>query len=301
MTVFSSSKDMPCFAVLLSGKLLLDDMTYRVMVEKLFSLAKEQPGYLHGEWVMAESSIIMTYWENRESAEAWLNHDMQRRVLSIGEHFWYAEYSLQLMEVVRNMTFKQEQKDLHASRFPYIKTQRGVLKVLDESQAPLLYQYINEEKNFLMPWEPARHDIYYSMETCQLRIREMRRDFLEDKGVVLCLLSKEEDRMLAYTNYSSIIRGVFQACHLGYSLRESEQGKGLMHEALESGIQYIHKELNIDRIQANYMPRNVKSAAVLKKLGFEKEGVARDYLKINGQWEDHILTALVLRSSSSSI
>jgi ribosomal-protein-alanine N-acetyltransferase len=43
------------------------------------------------------------------------------------------------------------------------------------------------------------------------------------------------------------------------------------------------------------MPRNARSAAVLQKLGFDKEGVARDYLKINGRWEDHILTALVLR------
>jgi ribosomal-protein-alanine N-acetyltransferase len=158
-----------------------------------------------------------------------------------------------------------------------------------------LYDYINQEKTFLAPWEPFRTDGYYSLETCQLRVREMRRDFLEDKGIVLCFLTPNEDRMLAYTNYSNIIRGVFQACNLGYSLRESEQGKGIMQEALSAGIEYIHKEQHIDRIQASHMPRNARSAAVLKKLGFDKEGVARDYLKINGQWEDHILTALVLR------
>ncbi|MBE9234176.1 30S ribosomal protein S5 alanine N-acetyltransferase, partial [Cuspidothrix issatschenkoi LEGE 03284] len=43
---------------------------------------------------------------------------------------------------------------------------------------------------------------------------------------------------------------------------------------------------------ANYMPHNRRSAKVLKRLGFVVEGYATDYLMINGQWEDHILTSL---------
>lgn len=295
MNVFSSPSKLPYFAVMLSSKLMLNDLTYRIMAEKMLELAQGQPGYLGAEYGSGEMDLLMTYWQTKEAAEAWLNHDMQRKTLSIGESFWYEEYSLKLLEVMKDMSFKYSNQGLHASRFPRIVTERGVLKILDEAQASLLYDYINQEKTFLAPWEPFRTDGYYSLETCQLRVREMRRDFLEDKGIVLCFLTPNEDRMLAYTNYSNIIRGVFQACNLGYSLRESEQGKGIMQEALSAGIEYIHKEQHIDRIQASHMPRNARSAAVLKKLGFDKEGVARDYLKINGQWEDHILTALVLR------
>jgi len=295
MNVFSSPTAVPYFAIMLSSKLMLNDVTYRIMAEKMLELARDQPGYLGSEYGAGEMDLLATYWQTRESAEAWLNHDMQRRTLSIGESFWYEEYSLKMFEVMRDMSFKYSNQSLHASRFPRIVTKRGVLKILDETQASLLYDYINQEKDFLAPWEPQRSEGYYSLETCQLRIREMRRDFLEDKGVVFCFLSPNEDKMIAYSNYSNIIRGVFQACNLGYSLRENEQGKGIMYEALSAGLEYIHKELHIDRIQASYMPRNAKSAAVLKKLGFDKEGVARDYLKINGRWEDHILTALVLR------
>ncbi|MBU2021092.1 MAG: GNAT family N-acetyltransferase [Gammaproteobacteria bacterium] len=295
MNVFSSPSELPYFAIMLSSKLMLNDLTYRIMAEKMLELAQGQPGYLGAEYGSGEMDLLMTYWQTKEAAEGWLTHDMQRRTLSIGENFWYEEYSLKLFEVMRDMSFKYSNQGLHASRFPRIVTERGVLKILDEAQAPLLHDYINQEKTFLVPWEPYRTDGYYSLETCQLRVREMRRDFLEDKGIVFCFLSPNEDRMLAYTNYSNIIRGVFQACNLGYSLRESEQGKGIMQEALNAGIEYIHKEQHIDRIQASYMPRNSRSAAVLKALGFDKEGIARDYLKINGQWEDHILTALVLR------
>ena len=295
MTVFIPPNKAPYFAVMLSSCLLVDDITHRIMIDKTISLAKKLPGFLGTESGGGEIGFLITYWKTKGTAEAWLEHDMHRKVLSIGEHFWYEAYSLKLFEMLSDMSFKAPNQNSHSERFPRIVTERGVLKLLDESQTHLLHDYINEEKAFLEPWEPARSESYYSLDTCFLRVRQMRRDFLEDKGVVLCLLSPDEDKMLAYTNYSSIVRGVFQACNLGYSLSESEQGKGLMHEALRAGAGYLHKELGIDRIQASYMPRNYKSAAVLYKMGFEKEGIARDYLKINNVWEDHFLTALILR------
>ncbi|MBR7887842.1 GNAT family N-acetyltransferase [Marinomonas sp. A79] len=296
MKIFSSPDALPYFAVNLSCELLTNDVMYRVMSDKLLGLAKSQFGYLGAECSASEIDTMITYWQTQESAQSWLEHDMQRKILSIGESIWYESYSLKLFAVIKDMNFKRPLQDnRHTSRFPRIVTKRGVLKVLDESQASLLYDYINEEKAFLAPWEPTRSEGYYSLETCQLRIREMRRDFLEDRGVAFCFLSSDETKMLAYSNYSNIIRGVFQSCNLGYSLRESEQGKGMMQEALSAGLDYLHKELHIDRIQASYMPRNARSAAVLQRLGFDKEGLARDYLKINGEWEDHVLTALVLR------
>lgn len=47
------------------------------------------------------------------------------------------------------------------------------------------------------------------------------------------------------------------------------------------------------RIMAGYMPSNKRSEAVLMKMGFQREGYAKNYLLINGKWEDHNLTALI--------
>lgn len=66
-----------------------------------------------------------------------------------------------------------------------------------------------------------------------------------------------------------------------------------MTEALELLIPYAFGPLNLHRIMANYMPRNRRSARLLKRLGFRIEGRAPDYLQIAGRWEDHILTSLV--------
>jgi ribosomal-protein-alanine N-acetyltransferase len=94
-------------------------------------------------------------------------------------------------------------------------------------------------------------------------------------------------------NFSNFFRGAAHFCYVGYSLSVNEQGKGYMTEALGTAVQYVFTELNIHRIMANYMPHNRRSGNVLRKLGFTVEGYARDYLMINGKWEDHILTSLI--------
>ncbi len=65
-----------------------------------------------------------------------------------------------------------------------------------------------------------------------------------------------------------------------------------MTEALQVAISYVFTELNMHRIMASYIPHNQRSGMLLKRLGFVVEGYARDYLMINGQWQDHILTSL---------
>ncbi|MGP8847008.1 ribosomal protein S5-alanine N-acetyltransferase, partial [Enterobacter hormaechei] len=90
----------------------------------------------------------------------------------------------------------------------------------------------------------------------------------------------------------NVVRGSFHACYLGYSIAQKWQGQGLMYEALTSAIRYMQRTQHIHRIMANYMPHNKRSGDLLARLGFEKEGYAKDYLLIDGQWRDHVLTAL---------
>ncbi len=92
-------------------------------------------------------------------------------------------------------------------------------------------------------------------------------------------------------NYTQIVRGPFRACVLGYQLGRRHEGKGLMHEALAATLAYAFGELRLHRVMANYRPENVRSGRVLERLGFVKEGYAREYLFIDGAWRDHVLTS----------
>jgi ribosomal-protein-alanine N-acetyltransferase len=93
-------------------------------------------------------------------------------------------------------------------------------------------------------------------------------------------------------NYTNIVRGPFQACHLGYQIARQWEGQGLMAEALRATNAFAFDTLRLHRIMANYRPENVRSAQLLERLGFAREGVAKDYLFINGAWCDHVLTSL---------
>lgn len=66
-----------------------------------------------------------------------------------------------------------------------------------------------------------------------------------------------------------------------------------MRRALTAVTEWMFIDKHFHRIMAAYMPHNNKSGSVLTAVGFEHEGLAKDYLLINGQWQDHILTSLI--------
>ncbi|MGC4064140.1 MAG: GNAT family N-acetyltransferase [Polyangiaceae bacterium] len=92
----------------------------------------------------------------------------------------------------------------------------------------------------------------------------------------------------------------FRACYMGYHVDKEYEGRGYMSEAVTAVIRYAFDELRLHRIMANYMPRNIRSARLLERLGFVREGLARDYLFIGNQWEDHVLTALTNQALSDA-
>ena len=116
----------------------------------------------------------------------------------------------------------------------------------------------------------------------------------QDSGVALAFYGREKSSglLICEIQVSNIVRSVFQAAHIGYKIDQAFEGKGLMHEALNAVINLLFTEYNLHRLMANYQPENERSGRLLTRLGFEKEGYAKNYLYLNGAWCDHVLTAL---------
>jgi len=74
---------------------------------------------------------------------------------------------------------------------------------------------------------------------------------------------------------------------------KDHEGIGLMKQLCQHVIAFAFEELELNRVMANYIPSNLRSEGLLEGLGFEREGLARKYLCINGKWEDHVLTSLI--------
>lgn len=130
-----------------------------------------------------------------------------------------------------------------------------------------------------------------TMDDCQRRLANEKRVWGMDMGYRYYGLL-EGDPILDI-GLSNVIRGVFQAAHLGYRTDRDHQGQGYMTEALAAVVEHAFDRLNLHRLMANYQPWNKASGRILEKLGFVEEGLAKDYLFINGAWRDHVLTALV--------
>lgn len=176
---------------------------------------------------------------------------------------------------------------------PRLETERLVIRHLEPGEAVKMTTFRQENRNHLKNWEPRRNPEFFTEGFWQINLRLALRDFRDGASVSLCLLSADEAEVLGVCNYTSIVRGTFQSCHLGYALSEKHEGTGLMYEALVATNRYMFADIGLHRIMAGYLPHNERSAALLEKLGFEKEGFARRYLRINGRWEDHVLTSLI--------
>ena len=171
-------------------------------------------------------------------------------------------------------------------------TNRLVARLVYERDAWRLADYYDQNRHFLKPWEPRRDESYYTYSGWQARLGMIEEMHRQQSAFYFVLLDPDEKEVIGVANYTNVIRGAFNACYLGYSLSDKLQGQGLMYEALTSTNRYMFRVQAMHRIMANYMPHNQRSGDLLARLGFEKEGYARDYLLINGQWQDHVLTAL---------
>jgi ribosomal-protein-alanine N-acetyltransferase len=156
-----------------------------------------------------------------------------------------------------------------------------------------MLDYFVRNREFLAPTSPAWPADFFTLAFMQQRVQRSLTEFETEQSVRLFLFDQPADaRILGSITFDRIQRAAFHAAYLGYALDEHEQRKGLMGEALAAAIHYMFRERNLHRIMANYMPTNPRSGALLRRFGFVVEGYARDYLRIDGQWRDHILTSL---------
>ena len=172
-----------------------------------------------------------------------------------------------------------------------LHTERLTLKVLGPAYARQVLAYLVRNRRHFKDWNPATAEDYFTLEYQGQRLSNELA--LTQDGWMLRLHMFERadsafERVIGDLALNNIIRGAFWSCHLGYKMDQRELNKGYMTEAVGRAITYAFDELKLHRIEANILPCNQPSRRVVAKLGFEEEGLARKYLKINGVWEDHI-------------
>jgi len=151
------------------------------------------------------------------------------------------------------------------------------------------YKLRSESRTFLQPWEPTWRPDELTEASFRSRVVRSGQEYSSGLAVPLLLFRREENALLGGLTIGYIRRGAAQSCMIGYWMGERHAGQGHMLAALKVAIPYIYGGLQLHRIEAACIPENWKSVRLLEKAGFEREGLLRKYLKINGEWRDHLM------------
>ena len=180
---------------------------------------------------------------------------------------------------------------------PELRTERLTLRLARPGMQAAIARFLADNfEGHLERWSPPATTAFFTEAFWRDRLGAAVEEYATGRALRFVLQAKDaavEGDVLGTCNYTNIVRGPFLACHLGYQIARASEGQGLMAEALRATNAYIFERLRLHRIMANYRPENDRSRQLLERLGFVREGLARDYLFIDGAWRDHVLTSLV--------
>lgn len=141
----------------------------------------------------------------------------------------------------------------------------------------------------LKPFEPTWPPNALSKDFFERRLRKQIADWHRDHAQFFLMFKASDASLIGGININSITRGVAQFANLGYWIDGEHEGKGYMSEGMRLIKSHCFTALDLHRINAYCILENKRSQKLLMACGFEIEGKAKNYLKIDNKWQDHVL------------
>jgi ribosomal-protein-alanine N-acetyltransferase len=165
------------------------------------------------------------------------------------------------------------------------------VRPLEPNDAPALVRLVVANRAFLAPYEPIRPDSFYSVAGQLERLARLAEDRLADRGYSGGILADGE--LVGTVTLAPIVRGAAQCATVGYWVAESSCGRGVATAAVRETTRMAFAELALHRVDSCTLVDNIASQRVLAKVGFEQVGRAPRYLRVDGEWRDHLLFQLL--------
>lgn len=151
----------------------------------------------------------------------------------------------------------------------------------------------SESRAFLEPWEPLWPEDDLTRTAFRRRIRRYEAEIQSDEAYPFLIWRISDGALLGGLTIGNIRRGAAQSATLGYWMGARHAGQGVMSRAVILACRFGFGPARLDRIEAGCLPENAASIRLLEKVGFRREGLARNYLNIAGMRRDHILFGLL--------
>lgn len=149
----------------------------------------------------------------------------------------------------------------------------------------------DKSRDFLVPWEPTWPEDDLTRASFRRRLRRYAEDARCDQAYAFLLFRKDDNALLGGITLTNVRRGVAQAGSMGYWVGAPFAAQGYMTRGVSALVPFAFDVLRLHRVEAACIPTNQPSIRLLERSGFRREGYAREYLCINGLWQDHLLYA----------
>jgi [ribosomal protein S5]-alanine N-acetyltransferase len=180
-----------------------------------------------------------------------------------------------------------------AETVPILNGESVTLRIPQMSDYPAWSALREQSRSFLQPWEPSWPADDVSRLAFRKRLKRYVRELDQDQAYPFFVFRAADHTLVGGVTVSQIRRGVSQTCSIGYWMGSRYAGQGLMTAAVRTLATFAFGQLKLRRIEAACLPHNAASIRLLEKTGFRREGYAREYLCIDGAWQDHLLYALL--------
>jgi [ribosomal protein S5]-alanine N-acetyltransferase len=178
---------------------------------------------------------------------------------------------------------------------PELVTERLTLRHARPGDEAQVLSFFQRNQAHFERWSPPAPGNFYTVPYWSKTLAVYAEDFASDRAVRFNIHEGHavDSPIAGRVGFTQVFRGAFQSCMVGYQIDNVCEGRGLMSEAMRAAIEYMFVQRNLHRIQANTLPENVRSRQLLRACGFLEEGLARDYLLIDGKWRDHVMHARI--------
>lgn len=173
------------------------------------------------------------------------------------------------------------------------KAQYIYTRLLSLNDANDVLQFELDNQEFFQTYTMKRPSEYYKLDFQKDLINQKIAKAKNDIEYNFGIFKIDNDELIGTIGLFRILRDPLQSAIIGYSLSKNHYGKGYATEAVKLVLDYGFTILKLHRIEAGVMPHNLGSIRVLEKAGFEKEGISKSNVKINGKWEDHQVLAII--------
>ncbi|WP_191566602.1 GNAT family N-acetyltransferase [Metabacillus idriensis] len=172
--------------------------------------------------------------------------------------------------------------------FPEIETERLRLRNIEQKDAQSIFQYFSQQevtKFYGM-------DSFKTIEDAENLIHSFQLGFQSNKMIRWGIALKDTDELIGTCGFHSISKK-YKRAEVGYEVSNQQWGKGFVQEALKAIFTFGFQDMGFIRIGAVVMIENKPSRKVLEKLGFNEEGILRNYIIQNEIPYDVIMHSLL--------